>query len=92
VTALLHLAKDTLALHFPFQHLESLVDIVVTDKNLHRWVLFSIRSTVRGRSAVTGTYRGFEHLVDEGKQTFLTIWMPRLNIKKSKLLDYPRLL
>jgi hypothetical protein len=30
-----HLAKKTFALHLLFQHPEGLVDIVVTDKNLH---------------------------------------------------------
>jgi len=31
----LHLAEDTFALHLLFQCLEGLVDIVVTDENLH---------------------------------------------------------
>jgi hypothetical protein len=31
----LHLAEDALALHLFLQHLEGLVDIVVTDENLH---------------------------------------------------------
>jgi len=35
VAAKLHLAEDALALHFLFQRLESLVDIVVADENLH---------------------------------------------------------
>lgn len=35
-----HLAEDALALHFPFQGLESLIDIVVADENLHVQLLF----------------------------------------------------
>ncbi len=31
----LHLAEDAFALHLLLQHLESLVDIVVADENLH---------------------------------------------------------
>jgi hypothetical protein len=38
VAAKFHLAKDALALHLFLQHLEGLVDIVVTDKNLHALV------------------------------------------------------
>jgi hypothetical protein len=30
-----HLAEDTFALHLLFQRLEGLVDIVVSDENLH---------------------------------------------------------
>ena len=37
----LHLAEDALALHLPLQHLEGLVDIVVTDENLHGAFLLS---------------------------------------------------
>ena len=36
----LHLAKDALALHLLLQHLEGLIDIVVTDENLHAAFLF----------------------------------------------------
>src|SRR3984893_1882612 len=35
VTAKLHLAEDALALHLFLQRLEGLIDVVVTDKNLH---------------------------------------------------------
>ena len=35
-----HLAEDPLALHLLLQHLEGLIDIVVTDKNLHAAFLF----------------------------------------------------
>jgi hypothetical protein len=35
VAAEFHLAEDALTLHLLFQHLEGLVDIVVTDENLH---------------------------------------------------------
>src|SRR5258707_15801210 len=35
MAAELHLAEDALALHLLLQHLEGLVDIVVTDENLH---------------------------------------------------------
>src|ERR1700681_3154532 len=38
VAAELHLAEDALALHLFLQHLEGLVDIVVTDENLHAFV------------------------------------------------------
>ena len=40
MAAELHLAEDALALHLPLQHLEGLVDIVVTDENLHAAFLF----------------------------------------------------
>ncbi len=40
MAAELHLAEDALALHFLLQHLERLVDIVVTDENLHAAFLF----------------------------------------------------
>jgi hypothetical protein len=36
-----HLAEDALALHLLLQHLEGLVDIVVTDENLHVSFLFN---------------------------------------------------
>src|ERR1700690_2730401 len=35
MSAQLHFAEDALALHLLLQHLEGLVDIVVTDENLH---------------------------------------------------------
>jgi hypothetical protein len=35
VTAELHLAEDTLALHLLLERLESLVDVVVANENLH---------------------------------------------------------
>jgi hypothetical protein len=35
VAAELHLAENALALHLLLQRLESLVDVVVTDENLH---------------------------------------------------------
>ena len=35
-----HLAEDPLTLHLPLKHLEGLVDIVVTDENLHAAFLF----------------------------------------------------
>src|SRR5579862_5512653 len=38
MSAQLHLAEDALALHLLLQHLEGLVDIVVTDENLHAFV------------------------------------------------------
>ena len=37
----LHLVEDAFALHLLLQHLEGLVDIVVTDENLHAVFLFS---------------------------------------------------
>ena len=40
MAAELHLAEDALALHLLLQHLEGLIDIVVTDKNLHAAFLF----------------------------------------------------
>ena len=36
-----HLAEDALALHLLLQHLEGLVDIVVTDENLHSAFLYN---------------------------------------------------
>jgi len=38
--AKLHLAEDTLTLHLLLQHLERLIDIVVTDENLHEALLW----------------------------------------------------
>src|ERR1700728_672006 len=40
MAAELHLAEDALALHLLLQHLESLVDIVVTNENLQAVLLF----------------------------------------------------
>ena len=40
MAAELHLAEHALALHLLLQHLEGLVDIVVTDENLHAAFLF----------------------------------------------------
>jgi len=40
MTPELHLAEDALALHLFLQHPEGLVDIVVTDENLHAAFLF----------------------------------------------------
>jgi len=40
MAAELHLAEDALALHLLFQRLEGLVDVVVTDENLHAAFLF----------------------------------------------------
>ena len=37
----LHLAEDALALHLFLQHFEGLVDVVVTDENLHAAFLFN---------------------------------------------------
>ena len=37
----LHLAEHTFALHLPLQRLEGLVDIVVTDENLHAMFLLN---------------------------------------------------
>jgi hypothetical protein len=44
--AKLHLSEDALALHFLLQDPEGLVDIIVSDENLHAVSLF--RSTVVG--------------------------------------------
>ena len=41
MAAQLHLAEDALALHLFLERLEGLVDIVVTDENLHAAFLFS---------------------------------------------------
>ena len=40
MAAELYLAEDALALHFLLQYSEGLVDIVVTDENLHAVFLF----------------------------------------------------
>jgi hypothetical protein len=42
VAAEFHLAENTFALHLLLQHPEGLVDIVVTDKNLHAAFLFDL--------------------------------------------------
>jgi hypothetical protein len=54
MAANLHLAKDALALHLLLQHLESLVDIVVADENLHASFLFN--SAVAGPGESAGTH------------------------------------
>ena len=41
MAAEIHLAKDALALHLLLQRPEGLVDIVVTDENLHLSFLFN---------------------------------------------------
>ena len=41
MAAKLHLAEDVLTLHPLLQHLESLVDIIVTNENLHASFLFN---------------------------------------------------
>jgi hypothetical protein len=38
----LHLAEDAFALHLLLQHPEGLVDIVVTDENLHVMILGNV--------------------------------------------------
>ena len=43
MAAELHLAENALALHLLLQHLEGLVNIVVTDENLHAAFLFDER-------------------------------------------------
>jgi hypothetical protein len=35
MAAELHLAEDTLSLHFLLQRLEGLIDVVIADENLH---------------------------------------------------------
>jgi hypothetical protein len=42
MAAELHLAENTLALHLFLQRLESLVDIVIADENLHALFLFAL--------------------------------------------------
>jgi len=42
----LHLAEDAFALHLLLQYLEGLVDIVVTNENLH--LVFLFNSTIDG--------------------------------------------
>jgi hypothetical protein len=46
MAAELHLAEDALALHLFLQRLEGLVDIVVTDENLHVARSFSIERLI----------------------------------------------
>ena len=41
--AKLHLAEDAFALHLPLQRLERLIDIVVSNENLHAQLLCSLR-------------------------------------------------
>ena len=53
MAAQLHLAEDALALHLLFQHLESLVDIVVADENLQVVFLFD-RAIERSDGQVPG--------------------------------------
>ena len=45
MAATFHLAEEALALHLLLQHLESLVDIVVANENLH--AAFPLRSNAR---------------------------------------------
>jgi hypothetical protein len=41
MTAELHLAENTLALHLLLQRLEGLIDVVIADENLHAASSFS---------------------------------------------------
>ena len=41
MTAEFHLAENALALHFLLQHLQGLIDIIVTDEYLHAAFLFN---------------------------------------------------
>ena len=50
MAAKLHLAENALALHLFLQRLESLVDVVVTDENLHASFLLKWQSGCRVRS------------------------------------------
>src|SRR5712671_471386 len=52
--AKLHLAEDALTLHLLLQHLERLIDIVVTDENLHGAPLW-IRACPQLGEHFTGT-------------------------------------
>ena len=49
MAAKLHLAENALALHLFLQRLESLVDVVVTDENLHASFLLKWQSGCRMR-------------------------------------------
>ena len=51
VAAQLHLAKDTLTLHLLLECLERLIDIVVTDENLHLVAYSFIRCALDGALA-----------------------------------------
>ncbi len=44
MAAKLHLAEDSLALHLLLERLEGLVDVIVTDENLHAAYLFGKNS------------------------------------------------
>jgi hypothetical protein len=49
----LHFSEEALALHFSLQRLESLVDIVVTDENLHV-VFLSVQRLIGTTANVLG--------------------------------------
>jgi hypothetical protein len=53
VAAKLHLAEDALALHLLLQRLEGLVDIIVTDENLHACSSRSWVMRLRGGTGVS---------------------------------------
>jgi hypothetical protein len=69
MAAQLHLAKDALALHLPLQDLKGLVDIVVTDENLHSVYLFN--------RAIAGTDAKALGPLAHGYARFGRQWRPR---------------
>jgi hypothetical protein len=58
MAAELHLAEDALALHLLLQHLEGLVDIVVTDENLHVSFLFNPAAELSKKGRATSFLSG----------------------------------
>ena len=58
----LHFSEEALALHFSLQRLECLVDIVVTNENLH--VVFLSNSTIDRRNGQRAWATGVEVFVN----------------------------
>jgi len=61
----LHFAEDALALHLSLQCLEGLVDIVVTDENLHVKLLFDQSAPDSRAARATGIYADGTHRTNQ---------------------------
>ena len=77
--AKLHLAEDAFALHLPLQRLERLVDIVVSNENLHEAFLFNRAVEKYYRLSVRpglGVYKQHEMLTTPAAQLTSLVDVP----------------
>jgi hypothetical protein len=59
MAAKFHFAENALALHLLFERLESLVDVVIADENLHRVVIL-LSHEFRNRGSKVPVFKAFE--------------------------------